>query len=58
MNWFSTTVVNGWLVLGLVVGATLRIFGGEVISLTTGMAAGILCVEVIRFAIWFFAKAV
>ena len=56
LNWFSNTVVNWWFGIGLAAGASLRIFGGEVISLTTGLAFGVLCIEVIRFAVWFFAK--
>lgn len=57
MNWFSNTVVNGWFAAGLAVGAALRVVGGEVISLTTGLAFGIITVEMVRFAVWFFAKA-
>lgn len=56
MSWFLATVVNKWMALGLVVGAGSRVVGGQVISVTTGLAAGILLVEGARLAVWYFGK--
>lgn len=56
MGWFLATVVNKWMALGLIVGACSRVIGGQVISVTTGLAAGILLVEGVRLAVWYFGK--
>jgi hypothetical protein len=56
LTWFSDTVVNKWFYGGLVAGALLRVYGGEIISATTGLAVGILIIEAVRFFVWYFAR--
>lgn len=55
-KWFLGTVVNPWLFLGIVLGVGFRIYGGQVISVTTGLAFGILLVEALKFGVWFFSR--
>lgn len=52
MSWFFGTVVNKWLLIGLAVGFSSRFAGGQAISVSTGMALGVLTFEALTFVIW------
>jgi hypothetical protein len=45
---FIALVVNLWFGAALVVGVIARLYSGHVISITAGLAAGIIAVELVR----------
>jgi hypothetical protein len=43
---------NLLFVLGLIVGFTARLFGGQVISISAGLVAGVILNEVVKYVVW------
>ena len=51
-------MINNWFFIGLVLAFALRFVGGQVISITAGMAAGVILFDLVKFIIWLFKKGV
>jgi hypothetical protein len=47
-------MINGYFWGFLLLGLAARVVGGQVISATAGLAAGILVVEIVKFLSWRF----
>lgn len=53
---FFENLVNYYFLIGLLVGATSKVFGGQIVSLTAGLAVGVLMCELLRISVWYFSK--
>ena len=45
---FAAVVVNVWLGAAVVVGIVARLYSGHVVSITAGLALGVIAVEAVR----------
>jgi len=45
-------MINMFLFIGMFVGALWRIFDGKIISITIGLAGGILLVDMLKLILW------
>jgi hypothetical protein len=49
-------MINQWFFLAVLAGIVWRSVDGRVISVTAGLAAGVVLVEVIKHVVWWIGK--